>query len=385
VVLFLAGPSSKFNYQTRLSQFVKFATIFQCTFLLLEHRFYGISLPTGSAPFSTSNLKYLTVEQALLDAQAFATAFQAQYMPAGTKWILAGEAYSASLAAWYTQRFLGGTPTGINAQFVGSVASSAALEARTDFRDFFLDFEPASTNLTGANNCAATIRAGTSAIQALLAAPGGAGRTTVAQLFGACETQIAPEDDFFFKWAVSEVIASSMELNTPPVWSLNRTCAAALNGSTAGPTAAAASVQRAFDFNMNFQYQLCLEVCNGTSTLDRVREVVFRPPVKQRSDSAGSCVSFDESDWLKSLSSDDANPQRAWWWQRCTELGQFHATSDGHNDSDDNIGAQSDPAPSSVFFDDIDIDKVRRMFLLWRRCQMSPSSTPMHGQALCAM
>ncbi len=101
VILFLGGPSSKFNYQTRLSQFVKYSNIFQATFLLLEHRFYGISVPAGGdAPFSASNLEYLTVEQALLDTQAFVEAFQAEQMPDGTKWILAGEADSASLAAW---------------------------------------------------------------------------------------------------------------------------------------------------------------------------------------------------------------------------------------------------------------------------------------------
>ena len=96
----MAGPSAKFNYQTRLSQFVKYATIFKCTFLLLEHRFYGISVPDSAEPFAVDKLKHLAVDQALLDVQAFATAFQKEYMPEGTKWILAGEADSASLAAW---------------------------------------------------------------------------------------------------------------------------------------------------------------------------------------------------------------------------------------------------------------------------------------------
>eukprot|EP00750_Incisomonas_marina_P000490 INCI10395.3.p1 GENE.INCI10395.3~~INCI10395.3.p1 ORF type:complete len:436 (-),score=86.58 INCI10395.3:108-1415(-) len=354
VVLFLGGPSSKFNYQTRLSEFVKYATIFKCTFLLLEHRFYGSSLPAGDEPFSVDKLQYLSVDQALADVEAFATEFQNQHMPDDTKWIIAGAADSASLAAWYAQRFLGSNASGINQQFVAAVASSAALTAEADFRAFFLQFEPAVLNVTAAipdvgAKCNSVIRQGTEDLAALLSGQNDDGRSEIARLFGACEDTISHEDEFFFKYAVSEVIASSMVLNTPPVWSLNKTCTAALNNTMGGATSqisdAAQAVQRAFQFNMDFEYQLCLEVCNGTSPIDRVSEVVFRP-LRKNTTTGTECVSFSEKDWLKSLQ-DPSNPARAWWWQRCTQLGQFHATNGDHTDGE-----------KTVFFDDIHVEKV---------------------------
>ena len=168
------------------------------------------------------------MEQALLDVQAFVSFFQNSYMPQGTKWILAGEADSASLAAWYTQEFLGTNAEGINKQFIASIASSAALEAKADFSDFFMQFGAASQNLTGTNMCNVLIRAGSHTVSNLLSQGADDGRQRVAKLFNACEAEISEKNEFYFKWAVSEVIASSLVLNTPPEWSLNGTCAAAL-------------------------------------------------------------------------------------------------------------------------------------------------------------
>jgi hypothetical protein len=109
--------------------------------------------------------------------------------------------------------------------------------------------------------------------------------------------------------------------------------------------------------NTHGRYQLCLEVCNGTSPIDRVAEVVFRPPTRNNASAMKGqqqqqqCVSFDEAGWLQSLR-DESNPARAWWWQRCTQLGQFHG------------GSSVDP--NNVFFD-IDVNTVRRPCVRARR------------------
>ena len=368
VVLFVGGPSSKFNFQTRLSQFVKYCFMTKATFILLEHRFYGVSLPqslpqsTGTAsneeeaegPFSAELLQYLTVENALADIQSFATYFQEAYMPAGTPWFLAGEAYGASLAAWFTSDAnKDGTYTNL---FKGTIASSAAIEARVDFADYFQtlgqavdDMSEISSSTLGVTNsaraaggqCRDVLQRGTQEISRVLEEDGNDGRRAVAALFGACETAILPENEFFFKWAVSEVIASTLELNTPPVWSLNRTCAAAIddplgtNPLSRALNGSAAAVQRAFEWNMNFEFELCLEECGNVSALQRVRESVFRPlvrplPAPSSASSTPSCVSFNESMWLTSLQN-TSNPERAWWWQRCSQLGWFHGTPAASN------------------------------------------------------
>ncbi len=376
MVLFLAGPSSKYNFQTRLSQFVKYSFMTHATFILLEHRFYGESLPEGNGgPFSAANLLYLTVDQALADVAEFVDYFQAAFMPEGTPWFVTGDAYSASLAAWFTQSYH-------HPLIVGTIASSAALEARVDFHEYFAHFRPAAEQVAGLGNggadgvattamgsdCADQLRDGTRAIAQLLADGGDEGRAAVASLFGACEGTVAPADEFFFKWAVSEVIASALELNTAPVWSLNRTCAAALlldgfvdDGSggasieniSSNITSSMVAVQRAFRFNMDFSYKLCLEDCEGRTDMQRVAEVLFRPPQRSRSDDDAAtteCTSFDQAAWLASLRTNASNPDRAWWWQRCTELGWFHGTPTD--------GAATVAPTASVFFEGLDVQRV---------------------------
>ena len=412
VVLFVGGESSKYNYQTRLSQFVKYCFMTKATFVELEHRFYGASVPDFSSsssssvePFSVQNLQYLTVEQALDDIHAFAQYFQNKYMPAGTKWFIAGEGYGGSLAAWYTSRHAVGHPEfvsdsdggsdGAAEMFIGSIASSAPIEAKVDYSAYLQSFGQAAVDMAaidadGNTNpagdasgrgaaCASALRNGTRAIDSLFADSASnsnsSSRRALAQAFGACETTISAENEFFFKWMVSEVIASTLELNTAPAWSLNRTCEAALdraaegangNGSSninIGISESVAAVQRAFAWNMQYDYELCIEECNGTTPLQRVSEVLTRPLVvvidgdSSGGGSSSSCVSFDEAGWLASLGN-ESNSQRAWWWQRCSQLGWFHGTAADSNASNNNNGSTAAAAAAGVFFPGLGVDRL---------------------------
>ena len=70
--------------------------------VLLEHRFYGDSIPT--ADFSTESLRFLTTEQAVNDAAWFAqnVAFPNVNVTAGkggTPWIIYGGSYAGAFAA----------------------------------------------------------------------------------------------------------------------------------------------------------------------------------------------------------------------------------------------------------------------------------------------
>ncbi|KAF0744030.1 hypothetical protein Ae201684P_003820 [Aphanomyces euteiches] len=90
----------------------------------LEHRYYGSSQPVPD--WSKANLKYLSSEQALADITTFQDYFIKQkQLSTSSPWVAFGGSYSGSLAAWLKLKY----PT----RFVGSVASSAPIQARSDF------------------------------------------------------------------------------------------------------------------------------------------------------------------------------------------------------------------------------------------------------------
>ena len=103
VVLFLGGAASMYNFQTRLSFFVHNSHVLESAFVLLEHRFYGDSVPSETDALSVENLAYLTVDQVLADVESAIDELSHKHFPADTVFVLVGEAYSASLAAWYSQ------------------------------------------------------------------------------------------------------------------------------------------------------------------------------------------------------------------------------------------------------------------------------------------
>ena len=226
---------------------------------------------------------------------------------------------------------------------MAGVASSAALEAQTDFFGYFEHFPVAVegvTNLPQSDpqdgaRCLHFLQNGTVEL-GMRVDSSGSGAMEVATLFNSCRSTIEPENAFFFKWVVAEVIASSMEVNTPSAWSVNDTCTAAQIDGYTSDTAlddgvsylsapavdTMAAVQRAFQFNLELQFPLCLHACENESAAELMREVLFRPLQGQN-----GCVSFDEAEWITSMRN-TSNPLRAWWWQRCTQLGWFHG-SDG--------------------------------------------------------
>jgi len=95
--------------------------------IALEHRYYGKSYPT--ADMSTSNLRFLTSEQALEDAARFISSEEMTSI-VGTqcKWIAFGGSYPGNLAAWIRLKY----PHLIYA----SVGSSAPVEAVVDMYQY---------------------------------------------------------------------------------------------------------------------------------------------------------------------------------------------------------------------------------------------------------
>jgi pimeloyl-ACP methyl ester carboxylesterase len=99
--------------------------------IALEHRYYGDSLPFRAASFETSNLKYLSSEQALRDIGFFIEEVKRNKwygVSDASKWITVGGSYSGALSAWFRGKYPHLT--------AGAIASSAVILAVENFRAF---------------------------------------------------------------------------------------------------------------------------------------------------------------------------------------------------------------------------------------------------------
>ncbi|ESL11974.1 serine carboxypeptidase S28 [Trypanosoma rangeli SC58] len=109
----------------------------------LEHRYYGESLP---APLTNrSMLKYLTVENALADLQAFKRYAEKTVVGKKVKWLIVGGSYAGALSAWARATY----PEDFDAAW----SSSGVVNAIFDYNAFdghLLDVLPGA--------CAAAIR-----------------------------------------------------------------------------------------------------------------------------------------------------------------------------------------------------------------------------------
>ncbi len=91
----------------------------------LEHRYYGKSQPFSE--LTTENLKYLSTENALLDAAAFIK-YAAKNLNLKGKWLVVGGSYAGSLSAFMRMKF----PDLV----VGSLASSGPVQAKEKFEEY---------------------------------------------------------------------------------------------------------------------------------------------------------------------------------------------------------------------------------------------------------
>uniref|UniRef100_A0A1A8RKA0 Protease, serine, 16 (Thymus) n=1 Tax=Nothobranchius rachovii TaxID=451742 RepID=A0A1A8RKA0_9TELE len=94
--------------------------------LMLEHRFYGKSHPTGD--LSTDSLRFLSSRQALADLAHFRTVMGESLGLTHSRWVAFGGSYPGSLAAWFRLKY----PHLVHA----SVATSAPVYATVNFPEY---------------------------------------------------------------------------------------------------------------------------------------------------------------------------------------------------------------------------------------------------------
>ncbi|XP_064143460.1 putative serine protease K12H4.7 [Loxodonta africana] len=118
---------------------VPYAERLGALFILLEHRFYGHSQPTGD--LSTASLRYLSSRQALADIVNFRIKIAEKMGLTKNKWVAFGCSYGGSLAVWSRIKH----PD----LFAAAVGSSAPIQAKANFYEYL---EVVQRSLTTHNN-----------------------------------------------------------------------------------------------------------------------------------------------------------------------------------------------------------------------------------------
>lgn len=98
--------------------------------LVLEHRYYGESMPFGADSLNFDKMKLLNTEQALKDLAYFIMKVQEKHLHNVLKnpWITIGGSYPGAMSAWFRYKYPHLT--------IGSIASSAVVKAIEDFKEF---------------------------------------------------------------------------------------------------------------------------------------------------------------------------------------------------------------------------------------------------------
>ncbi|KAJ7039614.1 peptidase S28 [Mycena alexandri] len=138
VVLFNAGEEDASLYTGYLSnETITGAIAYQVggATIVMEHRYWGASIPFAN--YSTANMKYFTLENAVQDFAHFAQNVKLPFTngtraapPPITPWIVAGGSYPGALAAYVKKTF----PN----IFYAAYATSAPVQAISDFYGYFL-------------------------------------------------------------------------------------------------------------------------------------------------------------------------------------------------------------------------------------------------------
>eukprot|EP00127_Corallochytrium_limacisporum_P002351 Clim_evm1s113 gene=Clim_evmTU1s113 len=177
------GPIS-IGYVTSL-YYVELAKEHGALLLAPEHRFYGESQPLPD--LSVRSLEYLNSAQALEDLARFqAWALKQFNVPKGTPVIVFGGSYPGNLSAWYRLKY----PHLV----IGSVASSAPVEAETDFYQY-LEVVAHALHIFGGDTCRSRVRSAFSAIDAILNDQDISNRRKLAKTFHLCNLNPDAMDD----------------------------------------------------------------------------------------------------------------------------------------------------------------------------------------------
>ncbi|XP_063533184.1 putative serine protease K12H4.7 [Cydia strobilella] len=242
-----------------------------------EHRYYGETVPYTN--FTTENLRFLNVDQALADLAYFIQNMKQAPQFADSKFILYGGSYAANMVLWFKQRY----PHLVE----GVVASSGPIKGQVDFTGY-LEVVHDAFYAEGGEQCISTIRQGI--LDTVEAVKTEEGRRELEQAYRLC-APLLDYDDVYELGYFSGLIS----------WRLS------------------GSVQTARPGDL-------LAICNnfagniyGTTPMQKIGGYIAQTAGLQ------TCWAMEYSLLINTYSNPRSN-SRAWYYQTCTEYG-FYQTA----------------------------------------------------------
>jgi hypothetical protein len=314
-ILLLIGNEAPAGPITDYMFIYKLAAEHGALMVVLEHRFYGASMPAED--LSTANLKFLTSEQALADLAVF-TQYLRSFDPADTdaqsspplnltaktstsKVVIFGYSYGGTLTAWAKLKY--------PSLFAGAVSSSPSPHAEVNFEQYgeMMGMAFANPLVGGSAACLGKIKEGATALRELVTSTTPMGTDpSIPGLLRPC-TPIASHDDLaayetWLLWVFEEFV---QENRCDMPCSLRNMCDAAMQGNQTAVEAFAATV--ALGVSGYFPGATCV------------------PSSWQKFIAQASNTTADPADY-KGMQS-----QRSWQWQKCNEFGWFHTSTGASN------------------------------------------------------
>ncbi|KAJ8924680.1 hypothetical protein NQ315_000831 [Exocentrus adspersus] len=249
-----------------------------------EHRYYGVSAPLPD--YSTENLRFLSIDQALADLARFVRAMNDKYsLASDVKWIAYGASYSASLATWLRSKY----PDLVQ----GAVAASAPLLAKLNFSEYY---QKVIDDLDATNKkCVDSIKTAMAQVEDLFIDSNPVENITA--MFNMCKPIEASDlDNVDFK-------IFTRSLTT------------------------VFGVAAQFDDELSVRAD---DVCDIMTDEDRGKEIYRLADAVQLLYGLVQCSLSnyaDYVDWIKNITVDEMKVERQWIYQSCTEFG-WYQTSD---------------------------------------------------------
>lgn len=172
---------------------VTLAQRFQGLILVLEHRYYGQSMPYGKDSLKIENMIHLNSEQALSDLAYFIEQMRHTHshkITDRTPFITVGGSYPGALSAWFRYKYPHLT--------IGAIASSAVILAVEDFKDF--DEEMYLATALSGDFCVKAVNDSSHKVESLLKSANAS--SFKAQFKGADKLS---DEEFLFFWVDSIV------------------------------------------------------------------------------------------------------------------------------------------------------------------------------------
>ncbi|KAJ6231690.1 peptidase s28 family protein [Anaeramoeba flamelloides] len=239
--------------------------------LSLEHRYYGKSQPFSE--YTTENLQFLTVEQALTDLAQFLQYYQkvikTNYGIESNNWFIIGGSYSGALSAWFRLKF----PHLVK----GSLASSGVVNPVLEFVNF--DKQIATSSGT---ECAGVLRKTVQLIDVEMDASEER-NLAVKKLFNADTV-----DDGSFRYYIADALSLPVQYSNH-----SAVCDPMIKAQNDGSDLIEAFAK----YCQDFFYKVM------KTTADQYSNWYMQKTTKT------------PDNW--------ALAQRTWWWQKCTQLAYF--------------------------------------------------------------